>query len=82
MNKSNFEMQLAANFVASEIRKSGQNVFERLRALKEIYAREEFAMPDLTEVLDPAWLSPEQIQAEAEAAGAEKMVKKQVSKAA
>ena len=40
MNKNNLEVQMAANFVASEIRKSGQNVFERMKALKEIYARE------------------------------------------
>ncbi|MHB8250665.1 hypothetical protein [Acidithiobacillus sp.] len=70
MTKNNLEVQVAANFVASEIRKSGQNVFERLKALKEVYAREDFAMTELTELLAPDWLSPEQIEAEKEAAEA------------
>ena len=64
MNKSNFEAQMAANFVASEIRRSGINQFERMKKLKEVYAREDFTMAELTEVLDPNWKSPEQIEAE------------------
>ena len=79
MNKSNFEAQMAANFVASEIRRSGFNQVERMKKLKEVYAREDFTMPELTEVLDPGWLSPEQIEAERlaaeEAAKAEAMAK-------
>ena len=67
MNKSNFEAQMAANFVASEIRRRGFNQVERMKKLKEVYAREDFTMPELTEALDPNWKSPEQIQAEKEA---------------
>ena len=67
MNKSNFEAQLAANFIASEIRRNRFNTFERMKKLKEVYAREDFAMQELTEVLDPGWKSPEQIEAEKEA---------------
>jgi len=68
MNQNTHQAQLAANFVASEIRKSGQNTFERLKALKAVYAREDFSMTDLTELLAPDWLSAEQIEAEKEAA--------------
>ena len=68
MNKNTCEAQLAANFVASEIRKSGTNVFSRMAQLKEIYAREDFAMTELTALLDPDWKSPEQIEAEQAAA--------------
>ena len=67
MNKSNFEAQMAANFVASEIRRSGQNAFERMKKLKAVYSGDSFTMAELTEVLDPNWKSPEQIQAEKEA---------------
>ena len=68
MNK--FQAQLAANFVASEIRRSGNNVFERMKTLKEVYASKDFSMADLTVLLARDWLSPEQIQAEREAAEA------------
>lgn len=68
MNKSTYEAQLAANFVASEIRKSGTNVFSRMAQLKEIYAREDFTMTELTDLLNPDWKSPEQIEAEQAAA--------------
>ena len=68
MDKSTYEAQLAANFVASEIRKSGTNVFSRMAQLKEIYAREDFAMTELTDLLNPDWKSPEQTAAEEAAA--------------
>lgn len=64
MNKSSFEAQLAANFVASEIRRNGINQFERMKKLKAVYASDSFTMPELTEVLAPDWKSPEQIEAE------------------
>ena len=64
MNKHDFESQMAANFVASEIRRNGNNAFARMERLKEAYAREDFSMAELTEVLDPNWKSPEQIEAE------------------
>lgn len=64
MNQHTFEAQLAANFVASEITRNGQNAAERRKKLKEVYAREDFTMQELTEVLDPGWKSPEQIEAE------------------
>lgn len=67
MNQHDFEAQLAANFVASEITRNGNNVFERRKKLKEVYARESFTMAELTEVLDPNWLSPEQIEAKRKA---------------
>lgn len=67
MNKSNFEAQTAANFVASEIRRSGINAFERMKKLKAVFNADSFTMQELTEVLDPDWKSPEQIQAEKEA---------------
>ena len=67
MNKSNFEAQLVANFVASEIRRNGQNAFERMKKLKAVFNTDSFTMDELTEVLDPNWKSPEQIQAEKEA---------------
>ena len=64
MNKSNFEAQLAANFVASEIRRSGINQFERMKKLHAVFNSDDFTMQELTEVLDPGWKSPEQIEAE------------------
>ena len=65
MNKSNFEAQMAANFVASEIRRNGINAFERMKKLHAVFnSSEDFTMQELTEVLDPAWKSPEQIEAE------------------
>lgn len=67
MNQSTFEAQLAANFIISEIRRNGQNVAERTKKLKEVYARPQFTMAELTEVLDPNWLSPEQIEAKRKA---------------
>ena len=67
MNKSNFEAQLVANFVASEIRRNGQTAFERMKKLKAVFNTDSFTMDELTEVLDPNWKSPEQIQAEKEA---------------
>ena len=67
MDKSNFEAQLVANFVASEIRRNGQNAFERMKKLKAVFNTDSFTMDELTEVLDPNWKSPEQIQAEKEA---------------
>ena len=70
MNKHTFEAQLAANFVAAEIKRNGINAFERMKKLKAVYASDSFTMAELTEVLDPAWKSPEQIQAEKEAAEA------------
>ena len=68
MNRNTFEAQLAANFVAAEIKRNGQNIFERMKKLKEVYARDDFTMRELTEVLDPGWKSPEQIEAERVAA--------------
>ncbi|QFG77825.1 hypothetical protein F6A13_03625 [Acidithiobacillus sp. 'AMD consortium'] len=67
MNKNNFEAQLAANLVAAEIRRTGINQAARLAQLKQVINRVEFTPTDLTEVLDPNWKSPEQIQAEKEA---------------
>lgn len=67
MNKNNFEAQLAANLVAAEIRRTGINQAARLAQLKQVMNRVEFTPTDLTEVLDPDWKSPEQIQAEKEA---------------
>ena len=67
MNRNAFEAQMAANFVASEIRRSGLNQFERMKKLKAVYSEDAFTMAELTEVLDPNWKSPEQIQAEKEA---------------
>lgn len=64
---STYEAQLAANFVASEIKRNGINVFERMKKLKAVYAADSFTMQELTEPLDPNWKSPEQIQAEKEA---------------
>lgn len=64
MNQSNYEAQLAANFIATEIRRNGQNATERLKKLKAVYATDNFTMAELTEVLDPNWKSPEQIEAE------------------
>lgn len=79
MNKSNFEAQLVANFVAAEIRRNGNNVFERMKKLKAVFAGDSFTMQELTEVLDPGWKSPEQIEAERlaaeEAAKAEALAK-------
>ena len=68
MNKNDFQAQIAANFVASEIRKNGTNVSGRMQQLKEIYAREDFAMTELTELLNPDWKSQAQIEAEQAAA--------------
>ena len=65
---TNFQKQMAANFVSIEIKRSGVNVFERMKKLKEVFARANFTtMAELTETLDPNWLSPEQIQAKKEA---------------
>lgn len=79
MNKSNFEAQMAANFVASEIRRSGFNQAERMKKLKAVFNADSFTMAELTEVLDPGWKSPEQIEAERlaaeEAAKAEALAK-------
>ena len=79
MNKNTYEAQLAANFVASEIRRNGNNVFERMKKLHAVFNSDAFTMPELTEVLDPNWKSPEQIEAERlaaeEAAKAEALAK-------
>lgn len=79
MNKSNFQAQMAANIIASEIRKNGQNVLARMAHLKEVFNREDFTMQELTAVLAPGWLSPEQIEAkrlaDEEAAKAEALAK-------
>lgn len=64
MNKNAYEAQLAANFIASEIRRNGNNVFERMKKLHAVFNATSFIMPELTEVLDPGWKSPEQIEAE------------------
>lgn len=64
MNKSSFKAQIAGNIIASEIRKNGQNVIARMAHLKQVFSREDFTMQELTEALDPGWLSPEQIEAE------------------
>ena len=75
MNKNTYEAQLAANFVCAEIRRSGFNQVERVKKLQAVFNSEDFTMAELTEVLDPNWKSPEQIEAErlaaAEAAKAE-----------
>ena len=79
MNQHTHAAQLAANFIASEIRRSGQNAAERMKKLKAVFDADNFIMPELTEVLDPGWLSPEQIEAERlaaeEAAQAEALAK-------
>ena len=72
MDKNTFEAQLAGNFVASEIRRNGNNIFERMKKLKAVFDADSFTMAELTEVLDPNWKSPEQIQAEKEAEEAAK----------
>ncbi|WP_163098679.1 hypothetical protein GL267_008645 [Acidithiobacillus ferrianus] len=89
MDKSNFEAQMGANFVASEIRRSGINQFERMKKLKAVFNADGFTMQELTEALAPDWKSPEQIEAERlaaeEAAKAEALAKaeaKAVRKAA
>lgn len=64
MNQSTFEAQMAANFVAAEIRRNGQNAAERMKKLKAVFSADSFTMAELTEVLNPGWLSPEQIEAE------------------
>lgn len=64
MNKSSFEAQMAANFVASEIRRSGINQHERMKALKAVFSADDFTMAELAEVLAPDWKSQEQIEAE------------------
>jgi Tfp pilus assembly protein PilW len=68
MNKNSFEAQLTANFVASQIRQSGINQAARLQHLREVLNSDSFSAADLAEVLDSNWKSPEQIQAEKEAA--------------
>jgi hypothetical protein len=70
MNKNDFQAQFAANLVASEIRRNGTNLFSRMEHLKDVYSREDFAMTELTDLLNPDWKSPEQIEAEREAAEA------------
>ncbi|MBU2718921.1 hypothetical protein HF563_05935 [Acidithiobacillus ferridurans] len=89
MNKSNFEAQMAANFIASEIRRNGQNAAERMKKLKAVYAGDSFTMQELTEVLAPDWKSQEQVEAErlaeeaaARAEAAEKAAAKAQRKAA
>ena len=67
MNKNTYEAQLVANFVASEIRRSGFNQIERMKKLHAVFNSDDFTMQELTEVLAPDWKSPEQIQAEKEA---------------
>ncbi len=64
MNKHTYEAQLAANFVAAEIQRSVLNQFERMKKLKAVFNANSFTMQELTEVLDPDWKSPEQIEAE------------------
>ena len=64
MNRNAFEAQLAANFIASEIRRSGFNQAERMKKLHAVFNSDNFIMPELTEVLEPGWKSPEQIEAE------------------
>jgi hypothetical protein len=63
MDKSSFQAQMAGNIIASEIRKNGQNVLARMAHLKEVFHRDDFTMPELSEVLAPGWLSEEQIEA-------------------
>lgn len=89
MNKNTYETQLAANFIASEIRHSGINQFERMKKLHAVFNSDDFTMQELTEVLDPNWKSPEQIEAErlaaeeaAKAEAAEKAAAKAQRKAA
>ena len=53
---TNFQKQMAANFVSIEIKRSGVNIFD--------FSQDSFTMGELTQVLDPNWKSPEQIQAE------------------
>lgn len=69
MNKNAYEAQIAANFVSAEIR-SGVNQFERMKKLHAVFNSDSFTMQELTEVLDPGWKSPEQIEAERKAAEA------------
>ena len=68
MDKNTYEAQVAANFVAGEIRRTGQNAFERMKKLKAVFNAASFTMAELTVLLDPDWKSPEQIEAEKEAA--------------
>jgi hypothetical protein len=67
MNRTHFKAQLAANLVAAEIRRTGINQAARLAQLRHVFDRPEFSADELTEVLDPAWKSNEQIQAEKDA---------------
>jgi len=79
MNKHTYEAQLAANFIAAEIKHNGNNVFERMKKLHAVFNATSFTMAELTEVLSPDWKSPEQIEAERlaaeEAAKAEALAK-------
>ncbi len=68
MDKNTYEAQVAANFVAGEIRRTGQNAFERMKKLKAVFNSDAFTMAELTVLMDPDWKSPEQIEAEKEAA--------------
>lgn len=82
MNKNAHEAQLAANFVAIEIRRSGFNQAERMKKLKAVFNADSFTMQELTETLDPNWKSPEQIEAEREEAAKAEAAAKAASKAA
>lgn len=62
------KMPSPAIFVASEIRRSGQNAFERMKKLHAVFNADDFTMAELTGLLDHSWLSSDQIKAEKEAA--------------
>lgn len=67
MNKNTFAAQMTANFIASEIRKSGVDVACRMQQLNKTFAaREDFALADLTELLNPDW-KPDQAEDQPEA---------------
>ena len=68
MDKNTYVAQVAANLVAGEIRRTGQNAFERMKKLKAVFNAVSFTMAELTVLMDPNWKSPEQIEAEREAA--------------
>lgn len=68
MDKNTYEAQVAVNLVAGEIRRTGQNAFERMKKLKAVFNAASFTMAELTVLMDPDWKSPEQNEAEKEAA--------------
>lgn len=55
MNKTDFQAQMAANFVAAEIRHNGLNGRARKAQLQRVFDRADFALTDMTCLLDTDW---------------------------